>query len=133
MKKRVRLNAGFTLIETVVSIALIAIVVVSFLTLFSNNFDAIFSMGRKTVANKIAEECLSQYYSGGTITDLDSYNAAIQEKYGDQYTVNIESSIENYSDNLIGDGNSLPLKSVTVTVSYRNGTRSVQLVGLVPG
>lgn len=132
MKKIISSKIGFTLIETVVSIALISIIVVSFLALFSNNYDAIFSMGRKTVANKIAEECLSQFYSGDSVADIDAIKNAVETKYGDQYTVNIEYSTVNYTDNLIA-GKVLPLKMMTVTVSYRNGTRFVQLVGLVPG
>lgn len=60
---------GFSLIELVIAIALLAIVVVAFLGMFTFGFSTISTTGKKTVANYSAQSVIEQ-----SISDSDSVN-----------------------------------------------------------
>lgn len=120
---------GFTLIETVLAVALVAIVVASFLGMFTFGYDTVFSMGRETVATRIAEECLGLYYSqysSATMTaEPSSINSSIAVIASGKPGYTIEPRV-------ITDNHTNGLDLVTVVVKYRNGTRSVTLSALIP-
>jgi prepilin-type N-terminal cleavage/methylation domain-containing protein len=64
MKKFLARNQGYTLVEIIVSIALIGIIAAGFLTAFSTGYGIIFGNGRKTQAmNHDAQMYLDKVYN----------------------------------------------------------------------
>lgn len=109
-------KSGFTLIEIIVSMALIGFIAVSFLTLFTSGFTNIFMMGKKTqVMNYDAQMYMDKIYDNVYTLSTSALNIT------DDVTAIIVS--ENY--------NSTGLRLVELTVEYPNN-RSVKLRGLIP-
>ncbi|MEN1759287.1 type II secretion system protein [Anoxynatronum sibiricum] len=116
MKKH-RKSSGLTLIEVIISLAIIGIVIISLLTMFTFGFDTVFSMGRRTEATRIAQEFMDEHYA---LEPLD-INHLPSIPSVPPYTVQRNRQMGH-------DG----LNQITITVLYRNGSRSVTLTGLVP-
>ncbi|NDL68235.1 prepilin-type N-terminal cleavage/methylation domain-containing protein [Anaerotalea alkaliphila] len=122
----IKSESGLTLVEVIISVAIIGIIAVSFLNMFSFSFDSIYSMGRKTEATRIAQGYMDLYYENepvyNKLSDIaDEVMAA--DGVPIQYTV---------SSPIVIGPNTDGLYSVTITVFYRDGTRSVSLTALVP-
>lgn len=112
MKEKAKNDHGFTLVEIIISIALIGIIAVSFITMFTSGFSAIFTMGRKTKSmNYDAQTYMERIYEGesaDTINAIDGVSVLVENDY-----------------------NGTGLKLVTITVDY-SPDRSVTLKSLVP-
>ena len=103
-------KSGMTLVELIVALALIGIMAVSFLALFTNGFMTIFTMGRRTKAmNDEAQMYMDQIYNGATVSTIDSL-------------ANVE---------VTESTDSSGLRLITVTVTFSDN-QTVQLTGLVP-
>jgi len=125
---------GFTLIEIIVSIAIIGIMVVSFLTIFTNSFSTIFSMGHKTESVNEAQAFIETVYQEG-LDDIDVIASTFNSTKEDVVT-NMNSSLYDPSGsnkqifhNVDTSGTH---DKVTVMVFYQNGNRHVKLSALVP-
>ncbi|WP_409227553.1 type IV pilus modification PilV family protein [Gudongella sp. SC589] len=92
--KKSAINKGFTLIEVIIAFAILAIVLVSFLGMFSNGLRTIFYSGDRTEANNYAQTIMDTIYHE---VDVD----------------NLEASIVNIMDSEVGTG-----KYVDYTVDY---------------
>lgn len=110
-------NEGLSLIEVLISIALIGIMAVSFLAIFTNNFFAVFSMGRKTEAVAANQKVMELFYSGTEISVIDEIIA--NELPNTEYSL---------TDGVGAEGTDL----VVVTTFYNNGNRNVKLSAYVP-
>ncbi|SMP48828.1 type IV pilus modification PilV family protein [Anoxynatronum buryatiense] len=108
---------GLTLIEVIISLAIISIVVISFLTMFTSGFDTVFSMGRRTEATRIAQQFLDEHYAAEPLDINNLPNVPSISPYM------VQRDRQNGPDGL---------NQITITVLYRNGSRSVTLTGLVP-
>lgn len=103
-------KGGFTLIEVVLSIAILSIIAVSFLTIFTSGFSSIYAMGRKTqTMNNQAQMYMDQIYNGTAISAIDSLPNVIA------------------SETAYASG----LRLVKITVTYQSD-RTVTLSSLVP-
>lgn len=134
MKKYVK-KSGFTLIEVIASLALLAILAATFLSIFSFSIDGIFTMGRKSEALKIAEKCINAYlenvdenkhYDDSDLTQHDAVASMISQIQLDNpgYAISIDPNpLVVNSDNLY---------PVTVIVKYRNNTREVKVTTVLP-
>lgn len=109
---------GLTLIEVIISLAIILIVTLSFLTLFTSTFSTIISMGSKTEANRVAQEIIDYHYENEPITGS---LPVMPTNIPTQYTVTRTTPSTTNG-----------LTEVVITVSYRNNTRSVTLTALIP-
>lgn len=109
--------SGLTLIEVIISLAIIGMIVISFLTMFTFGFDTVFSMGRRTEATRIAQQFLDEHYAE---EPLDISNLPTVPSIGNYQ---VQRQRVNGPDGL---------HQITITVSFRNGSRSVTLTGLVP-
>lgn len=69
MKKHLNRKHGLTLIEIVISLAILSIIMVAFLSLFSNGFITIITMGNKSRASVEAQEIVDRIYSEASFTD----------------------------------------------------------------
>ena len=103
-------KSGFTLIEIIISLAILGIMAVSFLTIFSSGFSTIFTMGRKTQAmNNQAQMYMDQIYNGTAVAAIHNPpNVVVSETT-----------------------NASGLKLIKITVRYPPD-RSITLSSLVP-
>jgi len=101
---------GFTLIEVILSLAILGIIAIPILTVFTNGFSTIFAMGRKTQAmNNQAQKYMDQIYNGEAVSTVEAIpDVTVSE------TANISG-----------------LRLIKITVTYPPG-RSVTLSSLVP-
>ncbi|MDW7661064.1 MAG: type II secretion system protein [Bacillota bacterium] len=112
MKRIRKKNYGFTLVEIIISMALIGIIAVSFLSLFTAGFSTVYSMGRKTqTMNYDAQRYMDQIYDGTSPADIDL--------------------LDGVSVVVIDDYDGTGMRLITVTVDYPPD-RSVTLKSLVP-
>lgn len=123
---------GLTLIEVVVSIAILGLIAASFLGMFSNGYITIFTMGNKSRALAKAQSVVDAACKAGRLNystelvgissnavseaDLHTYEAGKESKYLAE-------------DVLI---NSVYYKKITVAVFYQGGKRYVEITSLIP-
>lgn len=107
-------NSGFTLIELVLTIAILMIVVVGFSYLFVNGFKTISMSGRRSSTNFLLQKAAEQMISNNSI------NAEITEITNETidpiYPITVELNQIDYNGTTYGDynttGNSTVLKTV---------------------
>ncbi len=129
-------QSGLTLIEIIVALAIMGILALSFLNVFSSGVVTIFNMGHKTRALAEAQGYIDAIYRSGEVTDA-SIGAILVSGYqkkanmtallNDAYNgTRIRYSVETL--NVLGQIND----KVTVLVFYRNGAEYVVLSTIVP-
>lgn len=130
-------KAGFTLIEVIISIAIVSIIAAAFLSAFSNGFINIIRSGQKTEAAEKAQKIIDLIYESGS-TDpgvISTYDTWIENKTNydnlkDSSTYSGESSrycIENIT--LLSG---ITFKKVTVLVYYNNGHSTSIITSYIP-
>lgn len=125
---------GLTLIEVVISIAILGIIAVSFLSMFSQGYINIFTMGNKSKALVKAQATIDVACRAGrinyatdpdlngmcsnaaSVADLHTFSSGIESKY----------FVEDVTIN------SILYKRITVAVFYQGGQRYVELTSLIP-
>lgn len=116
-------TAGLTLIEVIVSLAILGIIIIAILNTFTFGFDTIFSMGRKTKAAQIAQQYMDECYNSYPF-NTTAFNTVI----------NTPTSVTGYiidTANSTISGPTNQLYTVKITVIYPKN-RSVSLTALVP-
>jgi prepilin-type N-terminal cleavage/methylation domain-containing protein len=68
---------GFTLIEILIAMAILLIIVVAFLSVFTNSFIAIASMGDKSRASADAQKIIDRVYGEGDLSGASELRASI--------------------------------------------------------
>lgn len=112
MRKNNRNQSGFTLVEIIISMALIGIIAVSFLSLYTMGFSTVFSMGRKTqTINYDAQWYMDRIYDGEDPSSIDA--------------------LDGVAVTVVNDYNGTGMRLVTVVVDYPPD-RTVTLKSLVP-
>lgn len=123
---------GFTLIEVIASLALIGIVAAVFLSVFTFGIDEIFSMGRKSTATKIAEQCINVYYQNvDSNGHYDDANMTLKTT-AEAEIATIRSANPAYIVTNTVTGQADGLYVVDITVAYRSSSRTVHLSAIVP-
>lgn len=115
-------KSGLTLVEVIISLAILGIIAMAILNTFTFGFESIFSMGRKTKATQIAQEYMDLCYAS-TSFDTVSFNTIIANPPAAGH------SIDTLNSSATGPANGL--FTVTITVIYSQN-RSVSLTALVP-
>lgn len=121
MKKSNNQKSGFTLIEIIVSMALIGFIAISFLTLFTSGFSSILFMGKKSYAMNYD----AQMYMDKIYNNEYSLTTTVQDLTPSNLTDNVTARI------LDTNYNSSGFKLVEVVIGYSN-SKSVKLRGLIP-
>jgi prepilin-type N-terminal cleavage/methylation domain-containing protein len=106
MKKKTY-NKGFTLVEIILTMAILGIVVVAFLDLFTNGTITIFNAGHKSESNVKAQAIVDRIYEETDSKDLGviktEIDSILKETIGDgnftDYTANIVGFNEPYDSN----------------------------------
>ena len=138
MKKKLKTlkqnnKKGFTLIEIIVSIAIIGILAVALLSVFTSGYSTIFSMGRKTESSNEAQAFIERVYQEG-IADINSIaidfnsNTVVDSSQMNSglYDQTEPDKVMFHNVNSSGDQ-----PKVTVLVFYENGRRNVKVSALV--
>lgn len=106
MKKR---HLGMTLVEVIVAIALLGVITVSFLMMYTSSYSYIFSAGRKTNAVSAAEKNMESSLAVGTASTASTLSI-------------------NFGGTLIAVNGEM----VSQTQTYDNGSRSIAVSSFVP-
>lgn len=141
---------GFTLIEIIISLAILSIVILSILGAFTNGFSYIMNMGRRTKAIEqakkvvdtiILRESTEMDFLYNIKTDNDFKTSFIDEiNSGLVDGVTITNIVANISDLTSPDNTKQAtfdivnnkLYKVTITVQYNKGTKTITLTSLIP-
>lgn len=131
--KTLKLKKGMTLVEIIVAIAVLAIVALVLLSIFTGAFSSILSMGKKTSAVARAQVIIDKVYetSPSTIASIQTQVETLgadADPFGDpsitgdeiRYTVSTKSI----------DGKNMT--ELTILVFYQNGDRHITLSALIP-
>lgn len=132
MKNR-KNSKGLTLVEILVSIAILTIISIFLLTIFSGAYSSIFSMGRKTNAVAVAQSIIDQVYESGdaTTTYIQSLEGSPQNvPLSNPYDSEVDSGIRFNLNAVFIDGKNF--NQLDVLVFYQNGERSIELTALIP-
>jgi prepilin-type N-terminal cleavage/methylation domain-containing protein len=143
MKSALKANRGLTLIEIILALAILSIVLVAFLALFTNGFITIISMGNKSRAGVEAQEIADRIYAEAVIsseanlrqsisTILEEVAPSDYEDYTDKQAdfdeANTDTKIRFYvtaSQSMLVQQDSVFV--VTLRVYYHNYARSVTI------
>lgn len=134
MMKFKSVRKGLTLIEVIISIAILGIIAISFLSMFSNGYINIFTMGNKSKAVVKAQSTIDAACRAGKINyatdpDLNGMSSSAASVIA---LHTFDSGIE--SKYFVEDItiNSVLYKRITVAVFYQGGQRYVELASLIP-
>ncbi len=131
-------TSGMTLIEIVVSLAILSIIVLGFFLIFTSSFAHIYRMGTKTSAMSYAQEVVDNIYISGEVSE-----AYIQSIDSAETFLKLDdcSDIDSHAYNgvnrivyCIGTETLIDtaMTRVTVRVFYKNGDESVVLSSIIP-
>ena len=133
-------NKGLTLVELVISIAILGIIAISLFTLFTTGTAAIFSMGEKTQTAAEAQAIIDRIYEKTTENDLglleNEINGILDEMIGNgNYTSEVGDFNAPYDDaprvryylqqEILLSNQTVP--KITMRIYYRNGDRNVTI------
>lgn len=87
-------KAGFTLVEVIVSVAILSIIIFAFSILFTTSFTGIFNAGRKSEALFKVQEEMDKRIAEGLSNDFDSSNPDQLTIQFDHRTVTVDGEIK---------------------------------------
>ncbi|QNO16114.1 prepilin-type N-terminal cleavage/methylation domain-containing protein [Alkalicella caledoniensis] len=123
MHRIVNNNKGFTLIEVIISILIISIIVLAFLSIFSNSVINVFSMGNKNTAMVLASDIMEILYGSQPFENIGQLNEFLDSLEGN-FSYSVQQST------LLGEIDGF---NVTIVAYYKNGDRSVELKSFIRG
>jgi len=129
---------GMTLVEIVVSLAILSIIVLGFFLIFTSSFAHIYRMGTKTAAMSYAQEVVDNIYINRDTSDAFIQSIDDSEEFlklddcsdMDSHTYNGVNRVVYCigSETLIDSA----MTKITVRVFYKNGDESVVLSNIIP-
>jgi len=154
MKNFLLKNKGFTLVEVIVSMAILALIATAFVPLFGFSFTNIFSYGERDKAMSVASDIMEELYATqpfseeSKIADFINDDLDLEDLDGNKIAgneVDNENELRDDYDNknvfnyLVKDNNmeingtEINGYEVTIVVFYKNGERHVTLTSFVRG
>jgi competence protein ComGC len=126
---------GMTIIEIIVFFAIIGVLIVAYLMMFTNSTDHIYRMGNKTSAMSDAQEIIDSVYMHGNISD-DFIQGLDAETYLKVDCAEIETAIFVDHRVMYCLASDLVLNEqfdlLTVKIFYRDGQEFVTLTSVIP-
>jgi len=136
-KKVINSKRGFSLIEVVVSMLIVSLIAMAFLSLFGSAYSTIFMMGRKTKAVNEAQTLIEAYYVNPNIinTDYPTWKLVTGDMNNTLVDYNVNPSNLGFNkfykiESVTQNGKTM--SKVTVLVFYNNNTKSIKLSALAP-
>jgi len=133
-------NQGFTLIELIISIAILSIILVSFMSLLGNGTKNVFSMGHKTQAVAEAQSIIDTVYNAGDTSDTFIQNIDPSTNYqkiddcnlleSGTYTYRVRYCVEEITNTI--NGNDYTQDVISVLVFYNNGKNYTVVSSIIP-
>ncbi len=121
-KSRIFLDKGFSLVEIVVAMAILAIVVVSLMTLLNASFSNLFNMGDKTETLNNLQSQMEKAIVSETYRDDDNNNVVVEtKKIVDNNAIRIEDAAESILYKIQG-------LMITVEEEYSDGNGNNKLI-----
>jgi prepilin-type N-terminal cleavage/methylation domain-containing protein len=123
---------GMTLVEVVISLAIIAVVLTGIMTMFSSGYINIIMTGKR---NKAAEEArkVMEIITEKSPPSLDDFDIddvrQIIHDTGTTYTIDVPEFNKDYI--LVTGGSSINMCKITIKVYYDNGEKYVTLTSLI--
>lgn len=132
--KTVHFKKGLTLIEIIISMAILSIIFISFSGVFTSGFSYIMAMGQRTKAVEDAQKAIDVIEQQSKIlphpiTSTDINNVIINSI---DNTGRITLSDLNNSYVPVASTPDITMCKITIRVTYDNGTKSVYLTSLLP-
>lgn len=140
--KRLTRNSGLTLVEVILALAILGILAMSFLTVFTNSFSNIAAMGNRTNAISEAQAIMDSIYEADKITLNATVIDTILTTNGfSNFQSGTQSDIDNplyappiyirycVATEVRGSFNGY---KVSVLVFYQGGKHSITLTSLIP-
>ena len=143
MNKLIKNSKGFTLVEVIVSMAILALIATAFVPLFGFSFTSIFSYGERDKAMSVASDIMEVLYAEQEL-DLnpgissDDYIEGLIDDYSegeDYYLKEVEKKDDNNPFEVSQNGETIEITGykITIEVPYKNGERHVTLTSFVRG
>jgi prepilin-type N-terminal cleavage/methylation domain len=137
MKKKLY-KSGLTLIELIISLAILGILVISFVPIFSGGFISICASGNETNAMSQAQKYVDKVWKAGEVKDINTADEIKNTLGPDNYCSDMSKLYlyegkdlkYNYITNENIEGSSYV--KITVVVFYQSGKRNVSLTSLIP-
>jgi prepilin-type N-terminal cleavage/methylation domain-containing protein len=129
-------NKGFTLVELIVSMAILSIIIVAFLSMFNFSFLTIVNSGKRTDAAFNAQTIIDDLYAQSSLDDVSDVRNYLTSK-GYNEVVNLV-DVETYTSNAVNynlsDTSVLSVNgaSVTVVVFFNNNKNNVRVSAFIP-
>lgn len=128
-------NNGFTLIEVIISIVMLSIILLTFLTVFSTSSINVFNSGNKNSAMNLASDTMELLYSSQPYIDSNSLVDRLKALGGNHTQPLSENYAEKTFNFSVQDATLMGIKgyNVTIVAFYKNGQRHVELTSFVRG
>jgi len=128
-RERRKTKKGFTLLEVIVGVFIIALLGVAFLVMFSSACTAFFTLGRQTAAVNEAQSFIESFYSTTAMPGSEwQVLSAADSLDGDLTTVYTNKTKFYKVEDITGE----PVDRLTVVVYYNQNSKRVQVSALVP-
>ena len=125
---------GITLIEILVTIAILGIIVVAFGGAFVNGYSTVFAMGNKTKAMVSAQEAMDLAYKNGKTNINSSLTGISVDKTATDFSYSPSSTVQHKisTQNVVFPYGTVVFTKLTIRVYYQNGNREVDLTSYIP-
>ena len=142
MKNFLLKNKGFTLVEVIVSMAILALIATAFVPLFGFSFTNIFSYGERDKAMSVASDIMEVLYAeqeldlnpGSSYDDYDDYIEGLIDDYT-EYAKGVDYKLKEVKKMDNENNGDIDIKGykITIEVPYKDGERHVTLTSFVRG
>ncbi|MDW7672182.1 MAG: prepilin-type N-terminal cleavage/methylation domain-containing protein [Bacillota bacterium] len=136
-------NKGMTLVEIIIALAILGIIAVSFLGMFTSAIYTVFAMGNHSRAIAEAQMVLDRIYEDADIIQrndleahilsiLDDFNYSENDPDDPEFYINSQGNELRYeivNDSLLEQGT---IQIVKLTLTYQNNERTVRLSTPLP-
>ena len=134
--KNFKSNNGLTLIEIIIAMAILGIILISFLNMFGAGFSSIFEMGQKSDATSDLQCIMEIIYRDGNVDHLDFLVTQSQvvgvADYNDLFDVYVSGPVTRFHVGAITLLSGETVEQVTLLKFYQNGKRYVILSSALP-
>lgn len=131
MKKNKK-SSGLTLIEIIIAMAMLGVILVAYLSVFTSGYVRIINMGNKTAAMTAAQEIVDSNSYSGLVSYAD-YDAMIAAPYDSVNDINGRyCTTSGVLTPDLADLSPGSYDTITVMIFYQNGKDFITLTALAP-